>query len=194
MSCRPLDCGIVAAPFPLISFIISDGVACLTCRCPPRFAVSLPSSHHRLVPSSRSPFRPAMLLAWLGGSVPSVISLVISGNLLACRSAFRPASRFSLRRSSRFSFRFSSRPSTRSLGRMSSPPCPIAPRVVRLAVINRPAMLVEGRGAGRDGIAYLAITCPPCRRCLPRMASRLRAFPRLRSALLARVPPFMSVL
>lgn len=84
MSCRPLDCGIVAAPFPLISFIISDGVACLTCRCPPRFAVSLPSSHHRLVPSSRSPFRPAMLLAWLGGSVPSVISLVISGNLLAC--------------------------------------------------------------------------------------------------------------
>lgn len=105
MSCRHFDCGIVAAPFPLISFIISDGVACLTCRYPPRFAVSLPSSHHRLVPSSRSPFRPAMLLAWLGCSVPSVISLVISGNLLACRSAFRPASRLASRLASRFAAR-----------------------------------------------------------------------------------------
>ena len=34
---------------------------------------------------------------------------------------------------------------------MSSTPCPIAPRAVRLAVINRPALLVEWLGAGRDG-------------------------------------------
>lgn len=37
---------------------------------------------------------------------------------------------------------------------MSSPSCPIAHRAVRLAVINRPALLVGWRGAGRDGTAY----------------------------------------
>lgn len=33
---------------------------------------------------------------------------------------------------------------------MSSTPCPIAPRAVRFAVINRPALLVGWLGAGRD--------------------------------------------
>ena len=40
----------------------------------------------------------------------------------------------------------------------------------------RPACRLAGSGAGR--VAFLAIACPPCRRCLLWMASRLRAFPR----------------
>lgn len=110
--------------FPIISLIISaGGVACLTCRCSPRLVVSLPAwssfrpsaRRHliavlvssRLVSSSNFP---GSLLAWLVGSAPSVISLIISDNLLACR----PASRLASRPASRFSPRLSSRPSSRS--------------------------------------------------------------------------------
>lgn len=68
------------------------------------------------------------------------------------------------------------------IGMMSSPPCPIA-LPCRSACgyrLPRPACRLgwerDGTGRDGDGIAYLAIACPPCRRCLPWMASRLRVF------------------
>lgn len=57
-----------------------------------------------------------------------------------------------LRPALRLASRLASRPVLSLL--MSSPSCPIAHRAVRLAVINRPALLVGWRGAGRDGTAY----------------------------------------
>lgn len=175
MPCRSFNCGIVAAPFPFISFIISDGVACLTCRCPPRFAVSSPAwssfrpsvRRHLIAVSFRSPFRLAMLLAWLGGSVSlSSLSLVISGNLLACCPTSRPASRFSPRFPARLASRRSSRCSSRSpLGDViaalpNRSPCRSA------CGHQSPRHACRGTGSRTGRGAYLAIDCPPCRRCL----------------------------
>lgn len=133
--------------------------------------------------SCRSPY---------GGSFPCLLRfpfLVISSRrpvpvsprsvaCLACRCGLlRPSSRaICLLAVLRPASRLASRPVLPWV--MPSPPCPIAPRAVRLAVIDRPALLVGWLGAGRDGASSLAIDCPSCRRCLPWVASRLRAFPR----------------
>lgn len=126
MSCRPLNCDVMAAPFSHHFAHHFGGRRCLldlSMFSPPCRLVACvvvvppvgPSSSHRcsrLVSSrlvSSSNF-PGSLLAWLVGSAPSVISLIISDNLLACR----PASRLASRPASRFSPRLSSRPSSRS--------------------------------------------------------------------------------
>lgn len=157
MSCRSPGCDIVAASFSIISLIISGGVACFARRCPSRLVVSSPalssfrpSSHRCHFISARFPSRPALLLGLARRLCPSVISLVISGNS-AClpplvSSPVSPLDPF-------------------PLGDAVAA-LPNRPRAVRLAVIDRPALLVGWLGAGRDGIASLAIACPPCRRCL----------------------------
>ena len=120
-----------------------------------RLIACVPSSSRAVVSSSNFP---ASLLAWLVGSALFVISLVISGNSACVPLLGSPLVPFS--------------------PGMSSPSCLITPRAALLVAINRPALLVGWLGAGRDGFASLAIACPPCRRCLSRVASRLRVFPR----------------
>lgn len=90
--------------------------------------------------------------------------------LLACRHA----SRFTARPASRFSSR-------------SSPRSPLGDAIAALpdrspccsACGHRlPRHACRGTGSGAGRVAFLVIVCPPCRRCLLWMASRLRAFPR----------------
>lgn len=87
-------------------------------------------------------------------------------------------------------FRFAPRPVLPWV--MSSPPCLIAPRAVRLAAIDRPALLVAWLGAGRDGEPLSPSPARLAVAACSGMASRLRAFPCC--GLLACVPPFVSVL
>ena len=95
-----------------------------------------------------------LLFAWFSSVSPRVRHLVISGNLLACRSSLRPA------------FRHASRPSSRSLlddvidSLLNRSTC----RSACGHQSPRPACRVAGSGTGRG--AYLVIVRPPCRRCL----------------------------
>lgn len=134
------------------------------------------SSHRCLVSFPVSPRHAACLARRLCLTVISLSSSRAICLFAALRPALRPVSRLA----SRLVLRLAAHPAAHPVlpWVMSSPPYPIAPRAVRLAVINRPAMLVEGRGAEQDGtplspsLARLAAVA-----CLG-IASRLRAFPR----------------
>lgn len=131
-----------------------------------------------LISSSRSSLRHPISSACclLGSRRCRLVSVISSSRAICLLAARRSVLRSVLRPALRFAPRLASRPVLPWM--MSSPPCPIAPCVVRFAVISRPALLVGWLGAGRD--TFLVIACPPCRRCLPRRASRLRAFSSLR--------------
>lgn len=112
MSCRSFNCGIVAASFPSSrSSSLAASPASLADALPAFSSCRLRgrrSARHIIAAISSRRLVPVSLcsVACLARRLcPIVISLVISGNLLACR----PASRFSLRRSSRFSARLSFR-------------------------------------------------------------------------------------
>ena len=112
MSCRSFNCGIVAASFPSSrSSSLAASPASLADALPAFSSCRLRgrrSARHLIAAISSRRLVPVSLcsVACLARRLcPIVISLVISGNLLACR----PASRFSLRRSSRFSARLSFR-------------------------------------------------------------------------------------
>lgn len=169
MSCRSPGCGIVAAPSPSSrsSSRLAASPASLVDVLPalPSLIACVPSSSRSVVPSSH----------------PSSRAI-----LLACRHA----SRFTARPASRFSSRLSSR----SPLVMSSPSCPIAPPC-RSACGHRsprPACRLAGSGTGRDCLSRHHLPA------LPPLLTPDGVSPAcvssLRSALLARVPPFMSVL
>lgn len=167
--------------------------SCLPCRFAP--PVVPPPSHRRfavssIVPSSYSLGR---LLACLVGAAllrrpsPHPSSRAIC--LLAARR-LRPAFRSTSRPASRFPSRLSSRSPLDDV--IADLPYR-SPRLPMLAVINRPALLVARLGAGRGGEPF---SSSPVRlvsvACLASVSSACVSS--LRSALLAWVPPFVSVL
>ena len=153
------DCGIVAVPF-----------SCLPCRFvpllgPPHLVISCcllglpmpstlcrlssPASRHHLVLSSRHLVRHLWQFACVLLCVPPCVPFLATPLVSLLVSLFvSPLVSFS--------------PGDVIAVLPDRPP--LVP--FGFAVIARPAMLVDWLGAGRDGIASLAIVCPPCRRCL----------------------------
>lgn len=187
-------CDIVAAPFsclpcrfapPLGSPISSSHAAFLACRCPSRLSSRLSSRRHLIgISSSRLVHRPVILFPRSAACLPRlIISSVTSNNLLACRP-FVPLLV----------------PSPISPVRsvlpwmMSLPPCPIAPPCRSACGHRSPRSTCRMAGSGTGRVAALVIACPPCRRCLSWDGVSSACVSSLRAALLAWVPPFVSVL